>query len=46
MTSRVKHEILSMNQSLVERLDHSILIGGVDVGGAVALTEPEHRLDN
>ena len=29
---------------LVDRLDHSVLVGSVDVAGAVALAEPEDRL--
>jgi len=31
---------------LVERLDHGILVRGVDVGWTVALAEPEDRLDD
>jgi hypothetical protein len=32
--------------SLVERLDHSVLVCGIDVAGSVALSEPEDRLDD
>jgi hypothetical protein len=32
--------------SLVERLDHSILMRSVDVAGSVALAQPEDRLDD
>lgn len=32
--------------SLVERLDHSVLVCGVDVAGSVALAKTEDRLDD
>jgi len=34
------------NDSLVKRLNHSVLVRGVDIAGAVALAEPEDRLDD
>lgn len=39
------HTIMS-KPHLVERLDHGILVRGVDVGGTVALAQPEDRLDD
>jgi hypothetical protein len=32
--------------SLVKRLDHGVLVGGVDVARAIALTEPEDGLND
>jgi len=46
MASGVRHEILTKNRDLVEGLDHSVLVSSVDVGRAVALTQPEDRLDD
>jgi len=46
MASGVKYGILASSHDLVEGLDHSVLVCSVDVGRAVALTEPEDRLDD
>jgi len=46
MASGVGYEILTKKRDLVEGLDHSVLVCSVDVGRAVALTEPEDRLDD
>jgi hypothetical protein len=34
------------NTDLVERLDHGVLVRGVDVAGSVALSQPEDALDD
>ena len=46
MASGVKYGILASSHGLVEGLDHSVLVSSVDVGRAVALTQPEDRLDD
>jgi hypothetical protein len=37
---------VSEAHDLVERLDHGVLVGGVNVTGAVTLTKPEDRLND
>jgi hypothetical protein len=44
MHSRRAYNSMPEAHDLVERLDHSVLVSGVDVAGAVALAEPEDRL--